>query len=404
MTASINRIAGFIETAFGWAGIKVPRVSWGQNNTPANKVAGAGRTAAAFKRTAAGGGAAKTSVVGDVGSALSHTASAAAGALGGAANWAFDVAGAAWPKMPTLPGPLAGASRWSAEGRQERAGKAIGGVFGGKNPGSILAFAKQFLGVPYLWGGISGRLRLLGASCSYLSTSTSASTCRARRRSSSAWAAPWRRLLPRRPAVLRQPGAPRGHVRRQQPDDRRAPHGATVRFENFNWPDFSGARRAIYDRGGFLPPGLSLALNTTGLPERVLPPGRSPRAGDINVQRGAVQVVIGDTGNLSAGQATPGRRARRRARPGRPGTRGSSFMKTETSFVDDTLSLWHEGRDMRDLKRFTLAIYCRLAVRECAGRLARTYTREKAGLEPAAKDFFTHRSTRRGRSPCSSAG
>jgi hypothetical protein len=36
-----------------------------------------------------------------------------------------------------------------------------------------------------------------------------------------------------------------------------------------------------YDKGGWLPPGLSLALNNTGQPERILPPGRS--GGDIHI-------------------------------------------------------------------------------------------------------------------------
>jgi len=37
---------------------------------------------------------------------------------------------------------------------------------------------------------------------------------------------------------------------------------------------------AAYDRGGWLPPGVSVAVNRTGQPERVLPPGQG---GDVHV-------------------------------------------------------------------------------------------------------------------------
>jgi hypothetical protein len=150
----INRIAGFIETAFGWMGIKVPRVSWGAAQPGAynpNRY----RATGAPKRTATGGGAKDTGVVGDIGSALSHTASAAAGALGNAADWVFDVAGAAWPTLPKLGGPLAGLLGGLLSAVKNALGKKLGGLFGGRSPGAILNFAKQFLGVPYLWGGVS---------------------------------------------------------------------------------------------------------------------------------------------------------------------------------------------------------------------------------------------------------
>jgi hypothetical protein len=49
--------------------------------------------------------------------------------------------------------------------------------------------------------------------------------------------------------------------------------GGTIRQDHYNHIHWA------YDRGGWLPPGLSLAYNGTGQPEQVLPPGRSGTAG-----------------------------------------------------------------------------------------------------------------------------
>jgi hypothetical protein len=51
-----------------------------------------------------------------------------------------------------------------------------------------------------------------------------------------------------------------GYIRGRYGD----PIGAAAHERNFGW----------YDRGGFLPPGLSLAYNGTGYPEQVIPGGR----------------------------------------------------------------------------------------------------------------------------------
>ena len=53
----------------------------------------------------------------------------------------------------------------------------------------------------------------------------------------------------------------------------RRPLGAEAHENAFHW----------YDRGGLLPRGLSLALNTTGRPERVLGPGQGGNTYNISV-------------------------------------------------------------------------------------------------------------------------
>jgi len=50
-----------------------------------------------------------------------------------------------------------------------------------------------------------------------------------------------------------------------------------------------------YDSGGWLPPGISIAVNNTGRPEQVLPPGRSAGAGG-----GTVTVVIENRGVIGS--------------------------------------------------------------------------------------------------------
>jgi hypothetical protein len=71
----------------------------------------------------------------------------------------------------------------------------------------------------------------------------------------------------------------------------RDPIGAAAHERAFNW----------YDRGGFLPTGLSLAYNGTGRPEMVLPPGRS-------AQKVVLEVAPGGSGEFEQFMLTAIRR------------------------------------------------------------------------------------------------
>lgn len=59
----------------------------------------------------------------------------------------------------------------------------------------------------------------------------------------------------------------------------------------------------MYDQGGILPPGLTLALNNTGVDERVISPSGAGGGGGVTIAAGAVQVevVIGDGGSGDMG-------------------------------------------------------------------------------------------------------
>jgi hypothetical protein len=63
-----------------------------------------------------------------------------------------------------------------------------------------------------------------------------------------------------------------GYIRGRYGD----PIGAAAHERAFNW----------YDRGGYLPAGLSLAYNGTGRPEMVLPPGRGAQTVVLEIAPG----------------------------------------------------------------------------------------------------------------------
>jgi TP901 family phage tail tape measure protein len=66
-------------------------------------------------------------------------------------------------------------------------------------------------------------------------------------------------------------------------------------FDHIHWAMAHGgildARRAIYDQGGWLEPGLTMAYNGTGVRERVVAPG-SGGSGGLVISEGAVQVSV----------------------------------------------------------------------------------------------------------------
>jgi TP901 family phage tail tape measure protein len=125
----VNKIGGFINTAFGWTGIRVPKVSWGSSSGGGSRATQEGGARSGQHLGDPSGGwdallggrtrilaGERVSVMpgdepftGDVGDVLSGIGSG----IAGAADWMWTKAGstisgilAHFPKVPNLPGPL----------------------------------------------------------------------------------------------------------------------------------------------------------------------------------------------------------------------------------------------------------------------------------------------------------
>lgn len=121
----VNFIGGIINKAFGWAGVKVPTVSWGSGGDEGSNTGSRGtRKKGDDSRTRVPLGAQKIAKqmgavmpgrmpgAGDVGSTLTGAASWAGGKISDAASWVWEKGQTAagilghLPKPPNLPGPL----------------------------------------------------------------------------------------------------------------------------------------------------------------------------------------------------------------------------------------------------------------------------------------------------------
>ena len=141
---------------------------------------------------------------------------------------------------------------------------------GGAGPSSskeakALSFGESYLGVPYLWGGASrsgvdcSGLTMLAYRAAGVSLPHNAA---AQQRLGHAVGSPG-------PGDLVFFGLPAHHVGISVGGNRMidAPHrGANVEYDSL-FADYSGARS--YDQGGYLPPGVSIAVNRTRRPEPV---------------------------------------------------------------------------------------------------------------------------------------
>lgn len=152
----VNKIGGVINTAFGWTGIHVPTVSWGEGGSgkysrgDLKKASGSGRKgdpSGGWDRTLGG------APSGDVSDVLSSAGSG----IANAADWIFDKAGSTisgilghLPTPPTISGPLAGllpaVMRKIAEKLKSLITKLGGGIgiAGGKGYGWASALAQRF--------------------------------------------------------------------------------------------------------------------------------------------------------------------------------------------------------------------------------------------------------------------
>lgn len=285
LSSGWNVVAGFLNKAIGGLasflgklgvhsldGVRIPLLGAAALGLDANV-----KNMSHHRTTSEGGGASRTPKVGtgpNYGRAKKGTDSD------------FSLFGLRWPKLPKVGEPFTGLPGALLKIMKDAVGGLLKKLLGSGSGAGILAYARQFLGVPYLWGGVTPS----GFDCSGLVQYV------------------YRHFgynLPRVATAQSRVGAPVGppyqlgdllffgspafshHVGMFAGNGMMidAPHtGANVSI-NPIYSDFWGARRivgamrpakaALYDKGGYLPPGVSIAVNKTGRPERVVGPGES---------------------------------------------------------------------------------------------------------------------------------
>lgn len=318
MGRAVNKIGGFVNKAFGWAGVKIPKVTWGGADryarggiVPGSRAAGdnipilatAGERVLSLEQIRRlGGHDAIDAAIGAQHFAKGGIVGAVSGAFTRAWDKAQGIAGAVSAvlgklSIPTIAAPLSGVLPAVMEKLTAKLKSVVGKVFtGGSN---IIANARRFLGVPYLWGGTTPR----GFDCSgftqYVYRMSGINIPRvatAQAHDGGAWTktpVPGDLAFFGNSRFLHHVGIYAGGGRMIH-----APHsGDVVRYgaihsDLFGYKHWgAGARlpRRGYDSGGWLPQGLSLAYNGTGAPERVGGPA-------VTIAAGAVQVRVDGSG------------------------------------------------------------------------------------------------------------
>ncbi len=251
---AINEIDKVLNVAFSWCLPHKLKTDFGSGGSSSSSKSQTTKTGTG--RTAQGGGGAGK-IVGDIGSAISHTAGSVWNGASDAAKFVYDAADFKFPGVGKLPGPLSGLYG----GLEKLIRKAIEGLIGGGGSGSLLghgspnaivSFAESFLGVPYLWGGISPR----GWDCSgfvqfvykHFGVNLMRTAAQMQQEGRPVTGA-------MRPSDLVFFGQPAHHVGMYVGGNTMidAPHtGAYTRFDNnfTGWGDYAGARRYIAAKFG----------------------------------------------------------------------------------------------------------------------------------------------------------
>ena len=182
---------------------------------------------------------------------------------------------------------------------------AEGETGGGGSRGSMLDFADNFLGKPYVWGGTKPS----GWDCSgYVGYVLSKFGVK-HPRTAAAMQAYFPKVAAPRPGDLLFYGKPAYHVAMyygngQQIEARGRKYGTGI------WPvrNYASVGRVpLFDKGGILPPGITLAANFTNRPEAILDPDSTRDlfrlGGQVSRLNNQIQVLANAIGRV---QTTPG--------------------------------------------------------------------------------------------------